>query len=147
MAQNNLNLTIISPDKRTNFEEVSSIILPTTFGEIQILPNHGPLIAELELGEAIINSAKQSSQSLAIYGGFVRIDGTGQVELVVDEAQYAQELDLEQINSAYQSAVQAMELAPEYIDDQMYQEKLALVQREALRLRVAKKHHSKTTYR
>lgn len=147
MSLSNLHLAIISPDKRIDIENVSSIILPTVLGEIQILPNHGTLIAELELGEAMIEINNKTTKSLAIYGGFVRVSDKGKVELLVDEAQYAEELDLSQIDLAYQEAVKAMELAPEYLDDQLYQEKLALVQREALRLKVAKKHHSKTTYR
>ena len=45
-----LNIQINSARKATQYESVKSIVLPSIKGEIEILPEHMPLITELDQG-------------------------------------------------------------------------------------------------
>jgi len=65
-----LQLKIVTPEKLILEELVDSVTIPTTEGEITILPDHIPLIASLASGDivAIING---EYIPMAVVGGFV----------------------------------------------------------------------------
>src|SRR4030043_422677 len=46
-----LHLQIITPEKITFDDEVDQVSLPSTTGQITILPNHIPLVTSIEAGE------------------------------------------------------------------------------------------------
>ena len=60
-----MNLEIVTPEARVYEDTVDSVVLPTTSGEINILPGHIPLVTEIQAGEIIV-SKSGSGQSLAI---------------------------------------------------------------------------------
>ena len=61
MADLTFHLEIVSPDGIIYKEDVDEVSLPTTKGEITIIPHHIPLYAKLAEGEAtIIKNGKKS---------------------------------------------------------------------------------------
>ena len=48
-----LKLLIITQDKELLSTEVDQVTVPTTSGEITVLPNHAPLFTQLHTGELI----------------------------------------------------------------------------------------------
>lgn len=66
-----LDISILSPSKVITQQSASSITLPSTFGQIGILPGHAGMVSELSIGELSIEG--QSSQKFFVSGGYVDI--------------------------------------------------------------------------
>ena len=136
---------LITPQLSREFDNVVSIVVPTTLGDLQILPAHSTLIAELELGEMELLFSDNKLQSIAIYVGFVRVLEDNIVEFITDDIEFIEELDLNSVQAAYE---EEEKIASEpIIDEESYIQKVSIANREAFRLRMAKKHHSKKQYR
>ena len=50
-----MNLEIVTPEAKVYEDTVESVVLPTTTGEINILPGHIPLVTEIQAGEIIVS--------------------------------------------------------------------------------------------
>lgn len=88
-----LKLEIVTPEKRVLEAEVDSVTIPTSSGEVGILPNHAPLISALKPG-LLSYSTKGSGEKLAVSGGFVEVN-KNKVAVLADTAETADEIDLE----------------------------------------------------
>lgn len=69
---NKLQLKIITPEKLILEEEVDSVTIPTTEGEITILSDHVPLITRMSSGDIVAISDEQNIP-FAVVGGFVEV--------------------------------------------------------------------------
>ena len=65
-----LKLKIVTPEKLILEELVDSVTIPTTEGEITILPDHIPLIASIKSGD-IVAMANGEHIPMAVVGGFI----------------------------------------------------------------------------
>jgi len=65
-----MTLEILTPDKKIYEGEASSVTLPGTLGQFEILNNHAPIISTLEDGKLIIRNAGKEDVYL-IQGGVV----------------------------------------------------------------------------
>lgn len=79
MAKDNFHLEIFSPEGIQFTGEIDSVSLPTTLGEITVLPNHASLSTKLVEGEIKIAMGSKITY-IAINGGFFELtDNQGQV--------------------------------------------------------------------
>ena len=98
-----LKLKIVTPERVILEEEAEQVTLPTTQGEITVLPDHIPLITGLASGDivAVING---EHVPMAVVGGFIEIrhDPHMQTEVAVlaDFAEHVNELSDEKIAEA-----------------------------------------------
>jgi F-type H+-transporting ATPase subunit epsilon len=67
-----MTLDIITPDKKIFSGEVTSVQVPGTSGQFQILKNHAPIISTLTKGKVKIKSA-QGNQAFDVQGGIVEV--------------------------------------------------------------------------
>lgn len=68
-----LKLKIVSPE-RIEFEgEVTSVLVPGTLGQFEILMNHAPIISTLEKGKVVYVLDGGEKKSIDIIGGFVEV--------------------------------------------------------------------------
>lgn len=68
-----LELKIVSPE-RIEFEgEVTSVLVPGTLGQFEILVNHAPIISTLEKGKVVYVLDGGEKKSIDIIGGFVEV--------------------------------------------------------------------------
>jgi F-type H+-transporting ATPase subunit epsilon len=68
-----LKLKIVSPE-RIEFEgEVTSVLVPGTPGQFEILVNHAPIISTLEKGKVVYVLDGGEKKSIDIIGGFVEV--------------------------------------------------------------------------
>ena len=68
-----LKLKIVSPE-RIEFEgEVTSVLVPGTLGQFEILVNHAPIISTLEKGKVVYVLDGGDKKSIDIIGGFVEV--------------------------------------------------------------------------
>ena len=76
-------------------EEVYSVSIPTTDGEISVFPSHEPLVTIARDGVITVRRHKEDSDNqleyFAISGGVVKIDYSS-VQILVDEADHGDDI-------------------------------------------------------
>lgn len=121
-------------------QEVYEVIIPTPDGEIAVFPDHEPLITVATTGAITVKLNKddlpENNEYFAITGGIVEITGKV-VKVLVDEAEHGEDI----VESETQAALQrAMEMRDNAIDQIELERAHSLVDRHAVRLRVADLH-------
>ena len=133
-----MKLKIVTPEKTIYENEILQISVPTSMGEITILPHHIPLVSVLNAGELKIKD-KSGEQVIAVANGFVEIRANNEIIILADNAERAEEIDLERAEKARKRATEQMQQtkATEDIDFAKLQ---AIIDREMNRIKVAKKY-------
>lgn len=93
-----LQLEIVTPEKRVLSEQVDSVVLPGSEGELGILPSHVPLVTALNPGELVFNQGGKS-QHFAVGTGFVEVTG-GRVSVLTDMAASEHDIDEKAVEDA-----------------------------------------------
>jgi len=133
-----MHLEIITPDRVAFEGEVLSVTLPTTDGEIVVLPGHIPLVSAIAPGTIIVRTAKKE-ELFAVARGVIEVDGTS-VNVLTDIADTAGTLDEEAIEQAKQKAETLMK--EKRTDAEGFAEATAILDRELARLRTVRRHRS-----
>jgi F-type H+-transporting ATPase subunit epsilon len=97
-----LNLRVMAPNRIVWNSEIQEIILSTNSGQIGILPNHAPLLTALDIGIVKIRLKEQWS-TMALMGGFAMIENN-QMTILVNEAEKANEIDLQEAQDTFREA-------------------------------------------
>ena len=82
-----LHLEIVTPQGQIFNDDVSSVVLPGSEGEIGVLPNHASLISLLKAGIIDIEHKNKKHDVVAINWGYAKID-EGKVVILADGAVY-----------------------------------------------------------
>lgn len=106
-----LKLEIVTPQEKVYSEDVDSVTLPTTTGEIGILPGHIPLITEVKAGELGVVKEGQLDL-LAVDNGFAEIYGDT-VSVLTEAAIDIEDIDLASAEAAQRRAEEALRKAKE----------------------------------
>ena len=134
---NKIKFKIVTPEKTVYDDFVDQVTLPTTDGEITVLPNHIPLISVLAPGELV---AKKGSEeiAMAISGGMIEVQNN-EITILADTAERAEEID---IRRAEEAKVRAEKLKEEKIrsDETGYATAAAILEKNLARIKVARKH-------
>jgi len=134
-----INFKITTPEKVVFKDEVDSITLPTTTGEITILPNHLPLISVLKAGEILIKKNEQEF-SMSVSGGFVEVLST-KVVVLADSAERSEELDITRAEQALQRAKDLRE--KKNVDVREFGALTAQIEKEMARVKVGRKFRNR----
>ncbi|PWJ55315.1 F-type H+-transporting ATPase subunit epsilon [Dyadobacter jejuensis] len=67
-----MHLDIITPDKKVYNGEATSVILPGTEGQFQVLNRHAPLVSTLGRGTVVVDTGADK-QTYTIDGGVVEV--------------------------------------------------------------------------
>lgn len=140
-----LKLKIITPEKLILEEMVDQVSLPTTLGEITILPDHIPLITGLASGDivAVVNG---EHIPMAVVGGFLEVknntEGLTEVAVLADFAEHVGELSDEKIEKAKTRAEELSKLLEnkDHIDFEHFEAEL---ERSLTRVKIADKWRTK----
>lgn len=101
--QKQLKLKIVTPERLILEEMVDQVSLPTTLGEITILPEHIPLVTGLKSGD-VVASTNGEYVPIAVVGGFVEIKknekGLTEVAVLADFAEHISEISDSSIDKA-----------------------------------------------
>lgn len=92
----------MAPNRVVWNSDVQEIILSTNSGRIGILPNHAPLLTALDIGIIKIRLNEKWS-TMALMGGFAIINNN-QMTILVNEAEKANEINLQEAQEAFQMA-------------------------------------------
>lgn len=101
-----IQLEVITPERLTLREMVDEVTLPGLGGELGILPDHTPLISQLQTG---VLSYRQGSEKklLHISGGFVEVL-PDRVSVLADVAETAEEIDAARAQLARETAEKSL---------------------------------------
>ncbi len=67
-----MQVDILTPDKVLFSGEATSVKLPGSLGQFEVLNNHAPLVSSLNAGNVRVRSA-EGDQNFAIKGGVVEV--------------------------------------------------------------------------
>ncbi len=132
-----LLLEIVTPERLAYRDEVDSVQLPGSEGQLGVLPHHAPLISTLGVGELTVHKDGRE-ESFAIFGGFLQVR-PDKVVVMAETADLASEIDLERAQRARRDAEQAL-ASPAREEADIAQARASL-QRALLRIRVAERRH------
>ena len=99
MAQQ-LQLEVVTPERRVLAEAVDTVTVPGLGGELGILPGHTPLISQLQTG--ILSYAKSGRTSqLHVSGGFLEVRDD-HVSVLAEIAERPEEIDAARARLAHE---------------------------------------------
>ncbi len=102
-----LQLDIVTPEKRVFSQEVDSVTLPGSEGELGILPQHIPLVTALKPGELVYQKSGKT-EHFAVGTGFVEVTGQ-RVSVLTDMAMGEGEIDEHAVEEALKRAQERLE--------------------------------------
>jgi len=111
-----IQFEIVSPAGVSTAEQVDQVVIPTTRGEIGVLPQHEPLMTMLEPGElAVINDGK--TVYAAVGEGFAQIT-PGRLSILTDMVTRESEIDEDAVAKAIERAQTALANAANMSDEE-----------------------------
>lgn len=137
-----LHLKIITPQKIALEEEVFLVSVPTTQGEITILPHHLNLFAMLREGIIKIKPVKDDitpgkEKFLAIGAGYLETDGE-EINILVSRVYGQDEIDAEQTQKAIEDAKKILVKAS---DEKQRQQAISTIRRSVINMKLLRKRH------
>jgi F-type H+-transporting ATPase subunit epsilon len=67
-----IKLSIITPDKAVFEGQVTSVMVPGSAGNFEVLVNHAPIVSSLDKGKVVIRDGK-NEETIMITGGVVEV--------------------------------------------------------------------------
>ena len=137
-----LHLKIVTPEKMIFDEEVNMVTLPSSEGQLGILPHHANLMAKLVPGELRITRPASggkkgnSTEVMAVGGGFLQMaDNT--LTIMTDLATLEKDIDERAVEEAKKRAEAALE---QKLSDEEYTETMAILEKSLAQLRIKRRH-------
>lgn len=129
---------LVTPEKLEFEEEIYEAILPTSSGQIAVLPGHIPLVTVLEPGVVSLRRSKNDTEGtmehVAVSGGFAQITGET-IRVLADSATRADDVDEIQAQEARE---RALDLKNKATDDVSSADATALLERSIAQLKLAR---------
>ena len=136
-----IKLKIVTPERLILEEMVDQVSLPTTLGEITVLPDHIPLITELTSGD-VVAYVNGEHVPIAVVGGFIEVKNNEneitEVAVLADFAEHMIELSDEKIEKAKARAEELSKLMEnkDHVDFEHFEAEL---ERSLTRVKIADK--------
>lgn len=97
---NSFSLSIFAPERKlTQDEKVSSFVVVTTKGEIEVLPGHADMISALDTGHFRYTPVDKAPVKGVISSGFVNVEN-GAVKVIAETLELAHEIDVSRAKAA-----------------------------------------------
>ncbi len=111
-----IHFEIVSPAGVSTAVEADQVVLPTTSGEIGVMPNHEPLMTMLEPGELAVTADGKTTYA-AIGEGFAQIT-PGRISVLTDMVARESEIDEDSVAKAIERAQTALANAANMSDEE-----------------------------
>ncbi|MDH7482251.1 MAG: F0F1 ATP synthase subunit epsilon [Armatimonadota bacterium] len=134
MPQKTFKLEIATPERVVLQVDAVSLVVPGIEGSLGILADHAPLVAELDIGEAVVRQQDGNVIRLAVSGGFIEVR-KNIVRILADSAERAEEIDVARAEAAKRRAEERLKERARGID---YARAEAALKRALTRLKVAR---------
>ncbi len=132
-----IQLEVITPEKLALRECVDEVVLPGLGGELGILPEHTPLISQLQTGVLTYRQGNEKKY-MHVSGGFVEVL-PDRVAVMAEVAERPEEIDYERAQRARARAEKRLSSGSPDIDFRRAELKL---QRALIRIQLASKGHT-----
>jgi F-type H+-transporting ATPase subunit epsilon len=86
-----LAVNLVTPKGVVAHTDADSVQAPGELGEFELLPGHVPMLSALKAG--VLSIGTKSRARYAVSTGYLRVDPTGAVEILVEQAQSRDEID------------------------------------------------------
>ncbi len=130
-----LSVSLVTPGRQVARVEVDMVVAPSVMGEIGVLADHRPLLADLAAGQVILKAGNRA-EVYAVSDGFLEVQ-ENHVTILAETAEHTSEVDVDRALAALKDAqVQQKKLeagTPEH------QEQVAREKRARARLAVVGK--------
>jgi F-type H+-transporting ATPase subunit epsilon len=113
-----LTLEIVTPDARVYSDTIETVVIPTTEGEVGILPGHIPLLTQIAHGELRVTKDGKTV-SLAVGGGFAEVEND-RVHVLAEHAITEEKIDEFAVEAALKRAEEELREA-KHIDPAQYE--------------------------
>ena len=134
-----MKLSLVTPEKKTFEGDIDQVTIPTSQGNITVLPNHMSVVAQLEPGELIVKQGNKETNIASGYG-FAQITGK-QVSVLTDLAEEVSEISEKEAEEARKRAVEALK-DKERLSSEEYASVAAALEKSLVRLRIKRRHRS-----
>lgn len=131
MSQKTIKFEIVTPEKIVFKKDILQVSVPTTSGEITILPDHIPLISVLRPGVIELKKEDGTRELMSVSGGFIEVM-KGKIVILADTAERAEELDEERIKIAHLRA-EELKNDSKNVDDVQFADISARLEKELAR--------------
>jgi len=133
MAEKELLLEVVTPDRLVLSTEADVVVCPGVEGQFGVLPGHIAFLSALEIGE-MYYKAGGKTEYLAVSGGFAEVTGE-KVTIVAESAEKGREIDVERARRAQERAEKRIEAGKTAEIDWARAE--AAMRRSLMRMKVA----------
>jgi ATP synthase F1 epsilon subunit len=86
-----LSVNVVTPKGVIAHTEADSVQAPGELGEFEMLPGHIPMLTALKPG--VLTIGTKARAKYAVSNGYLRVDPSGSVEILVEQALPAKEID------------------------------------------------------
>lgn len=134
-----LHLQIITPEKTVLDDEVDQVGLPTSTGQITVLPHHVGLVTEIQPGE--LSYKKHQKETVMAAGfGFAQV-GADNIKVLVDLAAPEEEIEERKIEEAKKLAEEALKMK-HTLSEEEYATAAANLQKALIQLKIKRRRRS-----
>ena len=137
-SEKSIQFKIVTPEGIVYEDTVEQVTLPTTTGQITVLPNHIPLVSLLSPG-ALIVKKNGYEIALAVSRGMIEVRPGSKVCVMADTAEHAEAIDTARAEAAKARAEQLLK-QQEQLADVDFARIQSSIEKELARLRVATKY-------
>jgi len=102
MAEKQLLLEVVTPDRLVLSTEADVIVCPGVEGQFGVLYGHIPFLSALNIGEMYYRLGGKT-EHLCVSGGFAEVTGT-KVTIVAEAAERSCDIDVERVRRAQERA-------------------------------------------
>lgn len=134
-----MNLTVLSPERRLlENVEIDEVTLPTSEGEIQILPGHATMIGNLQTGVFSFRSRSGAPSFGVLSSGFFEVSENS-LTVMAETLEMKGEIDVERAKKAQKQAEEMLKAAD--LDDRQFKKYQLKLIRALVRQQLASKSH------
>lgn len=126
MAEKLINVEIVTPANTMYSGEAQQVVVPGTVGPFTVLYQHAPIISSLEPGAIRVTDSHGRETVYATDGGFAEVLHN-KVTIIVESAQEAREINIDQVMQERQRALDALARAHDRIQIQHAKDELVRV--------------------
>ena len=120
------DVSVVTQVKKILEQEAGYLRLRTSEGDIGILPNHAPLVAELSMGKMEIESPHKDRRDIYfLSGGFLEISDN-QATVIADEIFPIEEIDIESEQALVENLKKELEKVSTEEEKKKLQKKLKI---------------------
>ena len=98
-----LDVNLVTPKGVVAHEAATGLTAPGELGMFELLPGHIPLLTALKPGVLVIGGGKLRGK-YAVSSGYLRVDPSGAVEVLVEQAVPSQDVDAEKAKADLRTA-------------------------------------------